>query len=166
MFAQQLSLPAGYQLNELTPAQAAAKLMPLLLLADEDPQMLARYQEVCRYWAIQDDQQQYLAEIAICQQTPTSWEIMNLAVAPAAQRQGWGSQLIRLALSLAQTAQQEYLLVGTGDVDLANLNFYLHQGFRFYQIRTDFFKQYQAPIMVDGLPLQDMVVFRQKVPRS
>ncbi|WP_125766800.1 GNAT family N-acetyltransferase [Lapidilactobacillus wuchangensis] len=164
MFEQKLALPAGNQVVELTPVQATTELASLLLLADEDPQMLARYQQDCRYWAIQNEQQQYLAEVAIRPQSATSWEIMNLAVAPTAQRHGYGSRLIQLALLLAQSAQQDYLLVGTGDVDLGNLSFYLHNGFRFYQIRPDFFKQYQAPIMIDGLPLQDMIVFRQKVP--
>ncbi|MEJ1317924.1 hypothetical protein QY886_01355 [Latilactobacillus sakei] len=53
------------------------------------------------------------------------------------------------------------LLVGTGDGSLAAIAFYLRQGFRFDHIRKGFFEQYQAPIIENGIQLQDMVVLRQ-----
>ncbi|MCH4056746.1 GNAT family N-acetyltransferase [Lapidilactobacillus gannanensis] len=163
MLEQSLALPKELRIVELTAQQAQVSLADLLLLADEDPKMLARYQSRCRYWAIHDRKQHFLAEVAVQQRAVDTWEIMNIAVTPAAQGQGLGSILIRLVLLMAQQNDQAYLLVGTGDTDLANLSFYLHNGFRFYQIRPNFFKEYQMPIVVDGLPLQDMIMFRQPV---
>lgn len=155
---------AQLKIVSLPAEMAVVQLRSLLLLADEDPQMLARYQDGCQYWALESATGEFVAEIAVqAAVAPATWEIMNLAVAPVVQHQGYGSRLITVARQAAVAAGQRYLTVGTGDADVANLNFYLQNGFRFYQIRTNFFKQYQAPIMVGGLALRDMIVLRQSL---
>ncbi|WP_225047633.1 GNAT family N-acetyltransferase [Lacticaseibacillus kribbianus] len=150
----------------------------LLLLGDEDPAMLDRY------WlsgtllaAVQDGEPIGVALVTVADGTggtetetradretapavdavASLLELKNLAVAEPWQRHGVGAALVNAVLDRYQGAAAR-LIVGTGDADFANLRFYRRLGFRFCGVRREFFTAYQAPIVVDGLALCDMVL--------
>ncbi|WP_461219083.1 GNAT family N-acetyltransferase [Lapidilactobacillus salsurivasis] len=160
---------SGISLWQVAADEAWSQLAPLLCLADEDQEMIVRYLLDCDYWALRQDDQ-FIASIAVRplpaeEAMAPTWEIMNLAVAPAKQNQGLGGWLVAWIWHKAVLTHQQTLLVGTGDASLANLRFYLRQGFRFDHVRRDFFKQYDQPIFEDGIQLRDMVVLAQELPR-
>lgn len=134
----------------------------LLLLGDEDEGMLARYENLGDLLVAFDDGQ----PVGVALFVPFSKnmiELKNLAVTPTHQRRGIGAHLIQLGLKYYAGRYQE-MLVGTGDRDRDNIQFYEHQGFVQSGIRESFFKQYAQPVMVDGSPLKYMLLFTQAVP--
>lgn len=134
----------------------------LLLLGDEDEAMLARYEHQGDLLVAFDDGQ----PVGVALFVPVSKnniELKNLAVLPTHQRRGIGAHLIQLGLTHYAGRYHE-MLVGTGDRDQDNIQFYEHQGFVRNGVRKDFFKQYAEPVMVDGAPLKDMLLFTQAVP--
>lgn len=134
----------------------------LLLLGDEDEAMLARYADTGDLLVAFEAER----PVGVALFVPASAQVIelkNLAVAPAYQRRGIGAHLIQLGLA-HYAGQYQQMLVGTGDGDQANIQFYEHQGFTRSGVRKDFFAQYANAILVDGRPLKDMVLFTQAVP--
>jgi len=85
------------------------------------------------------------------------FEIKNLAVEPAFQRQGYGRAMVRHVAGACRTAGGTRLLVGTGDSPLT-LPFYRACGFRESHRVPNFFLQfYDHPIYEGGRLLSDMV---------
>lgn len=134
----------------------------LLLLGDEDEAMLGRYENIGDLLVAFHDEHPVGVALFVPDLKDVI-ELKNLAVAPIYQRLGIGANLIQLGLSHYAGDYHE-MLVGTGDRDRDNIRFYKHQGFVQSGVRKDFFKQYAQPVMVDGVPLNDMIVFTQAVP--
>lgn len=82
-------------------------------------------------------------------------EIKNLAIAPGNQGQGLGKKAIKL---LQEQPQVSRLVVGTANSSIDNLAFYQKCGFRFSDIRRDFFLQYPEPIFENGIRALDMLM--------
>lgn len=134
----------------------------LLLLGDEDEAMLARYANTGDLLVAFDDGQPVGVALFV-QASENVIELKNLAVALAFQKRGIGTHLIQLGL-IHYAGRYHEMLVGTGDRDQDNIQFYEHQGFVRNGVRKDFFNQYAQPIFVDGAPLKDMLLFTQAVP--
>ncbi|WP_179394903.1 GNAT family N-acetyltransferase [Lacticaseibacillus absianus] len=128
----------------------------LLLIGDEDPAMLARYEAHGTLWGGVDDAGQPVAVALVCR-TGDGLELKNLAVAPDQQGRGLGSELVQYMIT-AYRGQASALLVGTGDAEDANLRFYQRNGFVCCGLRRDFFSQYTPVPRVNGRPLRDMVL--------
>ena len=115
--------------------------LPLLLLGDEQEDMIDRYLDRGTLLALYDG----------------VFEIKNLAVEPAFQRQGYGRAMVRHVAGACRTAGGTRLLVGTGDSPLT-LPFYRACGFRESHRVPNFFLQfYDHPIYEGGRLLSDMV---------
>ncbi len=153
----QTRLTDGLTIWALTPIEARRELATLLFLADESWSMIDQYLPMSTIFALKDAKQ-FLGSIVLQAQGAASLEIMNLAVLPAKQRSGLGHILMAAAENYARQNQCQRLLVGTGDASLQNIAFYVHSGFRFAEIRRDFFKQYPQPIVEAGIQLRDMIV--------
>lgn len=67
-----------------------------------------------------------------------------------------GRLLMQIVEERATEAHQDYLWVGTGDVNFQNLRFYYQLYYRAVHIRQHFFDQYSQSLYEDGLRLQDM----------
>ncbi|KRL86521.1 hypothetical protein FC50_GL000770 [Lacticaseibacillus pantheris DSM 15945 = JCM 12539 = NBRC 106106] len=132
----------------------------LLLLADEDEQMLGRYAELGDMLAMFDEEDDTIVAEAIVVPIEDGVELKNIAVAPEYQHHGLGSRLVS-AICAQYSGRVPWIMVGTGDADFANISFYEQNGFRVVGRVPDIFAQYDHPIVVNGLPLRDMVYLRR-----
>lgn len=143
--------------------QNKKRYLPLLLLADEQEDMIDRYLARGRMFVL-EEAGEVVAECVVTDEGGGVAEIKNLAVAPAAQRRGYG----RAMLAFAESACAGFaaLQVGTGDSP-ATVPFYERCGFvRAYRIPGFFTYHYDHPIFEGGVQLTDMVVLRKTLPRQ
>jgi GNAT superfamily N-acetyltransferase len=85
------------------------------------------------------------------------WEIMNIAVAPAWQRQGMGGALLQEAIAWARRQGAKQLVVGTGSFG-DQLLFYQRAGFRVSGLQRDFFlRNYTTQLWERGAQHKDML---------
>ena len=136
------------------------KLMDLLLLADEQPQMVERYLNRGKMYVLDDDG--IKAECLVTDEGGGVLEIKNIAVFPQFQRKSYGKALIDF---LVRNFSESFsiLQVGTGDSPLT-VPFYEKCGLRRHHIIKDFFiDNYDHPIIEAGVQLRDMVYLRREI---
>ncbi len=121
--------------------------LPLLLLGDEQEDMIDRYLDRGTLLALYDGGLR--AVCVVTKEAPGVFEIKNLAVEPAFQRQGYGRAMVRHVAGACRTAGGTCLLVGTGDSALT-LPFYRACGFRESHRVPNFFLQFYAHPIYDG----------------
>ncbi|QAR34968.1 GNAT family N-acetyltransferase [Latilactobacillus curvatus] len=143
-----------YQLIE---GAARRQWLDDLLLADEEVGMIERYLMHGQLYTV-SDKQQVIGVFHLMALNDQQVELKNIAVRPEWQQRGFGGQMMTQIQTIAIDQGFQSLLVGTGDGSLAAIGFYLRQGFRFEQIRKNFFDEYQTPIYENGIRLKDMVV--------
>ena len=135
--------------------------MPLLLLADESPEMLERYLDRGRMFALRLGGEA-AAECVVTDEGGAVLEIKNLAVAPEFQRRGLGRALIEF-LAREFAGEFEALAAGTGESPLT-VPFYEKCGFAYSHRLKDFFTEnYPEPIVEGGVTLRDMLYFRREL---
>jgi ribosomal protein S18 acetylase RimI-like enzyme len=129
--------------------------LPLLLIADPDETMVARYiGESTLYEYV--DGEQLLGVAAVTQIDAGTFELKNIAVATDAQRRGVGSKLLS---HVALNTRPCRLIVGTADVSSEALSFYKRNGFREYGKLAGFFTDnYQQPVYDNGRLCRDMIL--------
>lgn len=144
---------------EIRPITSDKKqFLDLLLLADEQESMIDRYLERGEMFALYDDDLKAIA--VVTREGDRIYEIKNIAVYPAAQRQGYGRRLVEYLCGYYQD-RCSVMLVGTGDTPAA-LSFYEHCGFRVSHRLKDFFTDhYDHPVYEDGKLLTDMIYLRK-----
>ncbi|HEY0141955.1 MAG TPA: GNAT family N-acetyltransferase [Thermoanaerobaculia bacterium] len=90
-------------------------------------------------------------------------ELVELAIAPERQGQGLGKQFVAWLIEEAKRRGKRQMIVGTSSTSAANLLFYQKAGFRIDSIRHDYFWYYDEPVIENGLPVRDMIVFRYEL---
>lgn len=136
------------------------KYLPLLLIGDEQENMIDKYIDRGRLFALDDN-----GTKAVCVVTDEGsgiLEIKNIAVEPAYQRRGYGKRLIKF---IAEKFKDEYavLQAGTGDSPLT-VPFYESCGFeRSFVIKNFFTDNYEKPIFECKKQLVDMIYFKKKI---
>lgn len=124
-------------------------LLPLLILADESEEIVRTYiDEGTMYEIAMDGQVVGVVQVI-------GDEIKNLAIARGNQGKGLGKKAIKL---LQEQPHVSRLVVGTANSSIDNLAFYQKCGFRFSDIRRDFFLQYPEPIFENGIRALDMLM--------
>ncbi|MCB4409290.1 GNAT family N-acetyltransferase [Latilactobacillus sakei] len=147
---------------QMIPPNKRADYLPYLRLADEEVGMIRRYLNDGQLYSIHlAGQSTVIGVMHVTFAKQGQVELKNIALLPAYRGQGYGQQALGDLKQMMADLGYRTLLVGTGDGSLAAIAFYLRQGFRFDHIRKGFFEQYQAPIIENGIQLQDMVVLRQ-----
>ncbi|WP_294473847.1 GNAT family N-acetyltransferase [uncultured Bacteroides sp.] len=130
----------------------------LLLLADEQESMVDRYLERGDMFVLEDD-----GVKAVCVVTDEGngiCELKNIAVTPAAQRQGYGKKLMNYLIDYYSGKYTE-MLVGTGDVS-STMKFYQSCGFEYsHRIGNFFIDNYDHLMVEDGILLKDMVYLKR-----
>lgn len=137
------------------------QFISLLLLADEQENMIDKYLERGVMYALYDDGG-VKAECVVTDEENGVLEIKNIAVAPEAQRKGYGKAMIDF-LIMTYSGSFSVLQVGTGDSPLT-VPFYEKCGFvRSHSIKNFFTDNYDRPIYECGILLRDMIYFRQSL---
>lgn len=141
-------------------AENRKQYLDLLLLGDEQEDMIDRYLERGDMYALYD-----LGGVrAVCVVTDEGdgvLELKNIAVAPEAQRKGYGRALVEFLLR-EYRGRFSALQVGTGDSPLT-IPFYEACGFtRSHVVRNFFLDHYDHPIFEGGVQLVDMVYLRRR----
>lgn len=137
------------------------QFISLLLLADEQENMIDKYLERGVMYALYDDGG-VKAECVVTDEGNGVLEIKNIAVAPEAQRKGYGKALIDF-LIMTYSGSFSVLQVGTGYSPLT-VPFYEKCGFvRSHSIKNFFTDNYDRPIYECGVLLRDMIYFRQSL---
>ena len=136
--------------------------LPYLRLADEEVGMIRRYLNDGQLYSLPlAGQSTVIGVMHVTFAKQGQVELKNIALLPAYRGQGYGQQALGDLKQMMADLGYRTLLVGTGDGSLAAIAFYLRQGFRFDHIRKGVFELYQAPLIENGIELQDMVVLRQ-----
>lgn len=94
---------------------------------------------------------------------PQTVEIKNIAIEPRYQEQGIGKQTLALAESHYAAKGFNTMVVGTANSSISAIVFYQKAGFRINSIKKDFFLHYPEPIVEDGIPAIDMLIFEKKL---
>ena len=136
------------------------EFLELLLLADEQESMIDLYLERGEMFALYDDDLKSIC--VITGEGNGVSEIKNIATYPQYRHQGYGKQLIEFLFKHYQS-RCTTMLVGTGDTPLI-IPFYEHCGFTYSHRIKDFFtKNYNKPIIEDGVLLKDMVYLEKEM---
>ncbi len=136
------------------------QLLPLLLLADEQEDMIERYIHRGTMYVLDDDGMK--CECIVADEGNGILEIKNIATEPNYQGRGYGRILIDF---IAEKYKGKYsiLQVGTGDSPLA-IPFYENCGFICsHRIKNFFTDYYDHPIYENGIQLIDMVYLQRKL---
>ncbi len=137
------------------------EFLPLLLVGDEQQEMILRYLSRGRLFALYDPQ--LCAVGVITDEGDGCCELKNLAVDPARRRRGYGRRMVGFIASLAGRQGYRMLRVGTGE-NPSTLRFYAHCGFRPVGRIPDFFtRNYDHPIVEEGILLRDMILLEQEL---
>ena len=129
--------------------------MPLLLLADEDERMIARYLDRGDLFALYLGEELAGASV-VTDEGDGVLELQNVAVTENRQRQGWGVRLVKFLLRQYR-GKGKTMIVGTGNVP-STVQFYRYCGFKVSHYLHDYFVQhYDHPMYEDGVQLRDKV---------
>lgn len=129
----------------------------LVLLADESQEAVADYigRGVCYIARLGGEA---VGEYVLLPARPLTAEIVNIAVAPACQRRGIGTALIRHAVATARKAGFRRLEIGTGDTGAGQIVLYERCGFVRCGEDRDYFRWYcPTPIIENGVECRHMV---------
>lgn len=133
-------------------------LLPLLLLADEQEEMVDRYLSRGRMFVLDDHG--IRCECVVTDEGNGILEIKNIATVPDDQGKGYAKALIRYLLDTFRD-RFTVLQVGTGDSPLT-IPFYEKCGFvRSHVIPNFFTEHYDHPIIECGIRLTDMIILRR-----
>ena len=132
--------------------------LPLLLLADEQESMIDKYLEQGDMFVLDDHGVK--AECVVTKEADGVYELKNIAVEPAYQRQGYGKRLIDSLI--AHYADCTVMYVGTGDCP-STLSFYHSCGFaESHRVKNFFTDHYDHLMFEDGMQLVDMVYLKRE----
>ena len=136
------------------------RFLDLLLLGDEQESMIDRYLERGELFVLEED-----GIKAVCVVTNESHkvcELKNIAVAPHAQRQGYGRKLVHYLIN-HYSGQYTHMTVGTGDIP-STIAFYESCGFEYsHHIKGFFTQNYDHPVIDKGILLKDMIYLKRKI---
>ena len=149
----------GVSIREAKPDEIE-QLVPLLLQAEESESAL--------WWSLNNladavyrmDDGETLVGAATVRWDSDPSEIIELAIAPERQGQGFGKQFIRWLVDEARRRKKRTLLVGTANSSISNIAFYQKAGFRMDHVRKDYFRYYREPHYENGIQVRDLLMFR------
>ena len=132
------------------------RFLALLLLADEQESMIDRYLERGDLFVwFETPERPAAVAVMTAMDRPGVYELKNLAVRPDLQGKGYGKAFIDFLWSHYADAKEFW--VGTGDSP-STRPFYERCGFRYsHRIAGFFTKNYDHPIVEDGVLLEDMI---------
>jgi ribosomal protein S18 acetylase RimI-like enzyme len=138
--------------------QGRERFLDLLRLADPSVELVQQYLAEGHLFVLYE-KGEACGVVHLLPQTVTIMEVKNIAVKEEAQGCGYGKRLLQYALDFCHRQGYEKVRVGTGNSSINNLAFYQKAGFRFLEIRRNFFTEhYDEPIFEHGIHCRDMIV--------
>ena len=138
------------------------RYMGLLLLADEQESMIARYLTRGDLFVMRADDGRVVCVAVVTDEGGGVCELKNLAVAPCFQRRGYGKYMVGYLCRL-YACRFGTMMVGTGD-SVTTVSFYRSCGFEYSHSVAGFFTDnYDHTIVEDGKVLTDMLYFRKSL---
>ncbi|MGY3777275.1 GNAT family N-acetyltransferase [Isobaculum melis] len=137
------------QENEVVP-------LALMKLADDEAKILT-YLSVSEVFVLEENQQ-IIGSCVVKQQSPTTYEVMNLAIAKNQQNQGYGEKLLSAVIQIVRKQKAKVLTIATADTSLPALHLYQKLGFQQVAVvRNYFMTHYPAPIFEAGRQCMDQI---------
>ena len=154
--------PAAAEIREAHPGEVP-ELVPLLLLAEPSEPALR--------WSLRNlsdtvyrlDVSGRLAGAATLRWDDEPCEIVELAIAAARHGQGLGRHFVEWLVAEARRRGRRAMVVGTRNASIGNIAFYQKCGFRMDHVRRDYFGYYATPVVENGIPVRDLLVFRREL---
>lgn len=145
----------NYLIHAGRPGFTPPELPGLLLLADPDPEAVARYLAAGRWYGVQSSRG-FVAAAVVQPMDDHNLELMNIAVEPSRQGQGLGRALLTHVINAARGDGYGVLHVATGNSSLVPLALYQKLGFRITGVTPDYFTHhYPEPIIENGILCRD-----------
>ena len=145
------------KIHAVAPASAP---LNLLTLADPSAERVRAYLPYCQVFVGTEDG--VAVAVAAVLGRPDEFELMAIAVAEARQGRGRGRQMLKHVLAFATANGAKRLVVGTGNSSLREQAFYRQNGFERTGVIESFFKDYDPPIVENGIRCLDMVRFSRE----
>lgn len=139
-----------------------SEFIPLLCLADESKEMISNYIHSGTLHTIWDDENR-IGIILLIENTAQTIEIKNFSILEEFRGKGMGKRVLELVTDYLKEKEYKEIIVGTANSSIGNLIFYQKCGFRFYEVKKDFFFSYPNPIIENGLRAYDMVMLKKKI---
>jgi GNAT superfamily N-acetyltransferase len=141
----------------ITRVSPEAAPMELLLLADPSLAHICSYLPGSTVFVGDEDGEPVSA--AVVKISADDAELWNIAVAEHRQHCGLGRTLLAHVITWARESGARRLQVGTGNSSFGAMAFYQKSGFRMSEVTRDFFHGYEPPIVENGIPCRDMILF-------
>ena len=136
------------------------QFMDLLLLADEQEDMIAKYLDRGTLFALYDGDLK--STCVVTDEGNGEFELQSLAAYPRYQRRGYATHLVKHVFA-HYAGKGAVMHVGTGDAP-STVSFYERCGFVFSQRLKDYFLlHYREPMFEEGIQLKDKVYFRKEL---
>lgn len=133
--------------------------LPLLLMADESEEIVRNYLGEGALFAVKTEKSDTIGCILLTDVSQKIVEIKNIALIPEYRGKGYGKKCINYIFRWAKERKKEKVIVGTANSSIDNILFYQKCGFRFFEIKKNFFAQYPDPVIENGIIAMDMVYF-------
>lgn len=131
----------------------------LLLLADPNKELIDKYLKVGECFVARNENNEIIGEYVLLNNPDRIFEIINVAVDPKYQGQGYGKMLILDAISRAKDRCAQKIDISTGNSSFTQLALYQKCGFRIVGIYKNFFvNNYPGPIFENGIQCVDKIM--------
>lgn len=132
-----------YSITPLQPGEPVP--MDLLLLADENPQLIRKYLPLSQVYLLKLEGQ--TQGVGLLQVQEQEAEIVNLAIAPQYQGQGWGKRLLLYLVKVARQQGYPRVRIKTGNSSINQFALYQRVGFDLIDVHYNYFiETYPQPI--------------------
>jgi ribosomal protein S18 acetylase RimI-like enzyme len=154
-------------LEHVRPGPEREAFVPLLLLADTEPQVRG-YLQLGDVYALRGADGGPLGVTLVLSDSaePGTAELKAVAIDPAQHNRGLGRRMLMGVLADLRARGFRRSVVGTSNAGIGQIAFYQKAGFRLWRIERDYFtpqKGYDPDERENGLPHRDMIWFDQEL---
>jgi ribosomal protein S18 acetylase RimI-like enzyme len=156
---------APLSLDQVRPGPEREALLPLLLLADAEPQVRG-YLHHGDLYALRGAGGGPLGVTLVLPDAadPGTAELRAVAIDPTQHNRGLGRRMLASVLADLRARGFRRAVVGTSNAGIGQIAFYQKAGFRLWRVERDYFtpqKGYDPNERENGLPHRDMIWFDQ-----
>ena len=143
----------------IEPLANAPDVWELLLLADPSREAVEEYLHAGQGFMIRSDDGKPWGVIVISPSATDELEIMNVAVAPEVEGQGYGQQLLTYVENYARQQGYSHLRIATANSSLRQLKIYQRAGFDMDRLVPNHFLTHDYPpdLSEDGIPTRHRI---------